>query len=87
MTLSLNGEAVATDPYSMPDARRILLRIARVALVSLFWMSPCAALGAGLGEAPPAAVWIILGLGVLSLTGAWLVDRKLRVTSTRPQSP
>jgi hypothetical protein len=67
----------------MPLAGRVLLRIARVALVSLFWMSPCAALGAGLAQPPedkgtPVLFWIFLAVGILSLVGAWMVDRKLR---------
>jgi hypothetical protein len=63
-------------------ATRIVLHIARVLLVGLFWLSPMMALGLKFGEDPakPATVGalMILGLGFLCLAGAWMVDRRLR---------
>jgi hypothetical protein len=66
----------------MRVATRIVLRIARVLLVGLFWLSPLMALGFSFGtsdtESSTIGVVIILGLGFLCLVGAWVVDRKLR---------
>jgi hypothetical protein len=58
-------------------ATRIVLKIIRLILATLAFLSPFLAFGANFGGSATGAVWM-LGLGFLCVIGASMADRKLR---------